>query len=344
MASDDILITGASGFLATHVVDAFLQAGYAVRGTVRSQETADKVRLTFSNFADKLSFAIVSDIAQPNAFDEAVKGVGGVIHTASPFQFQVDDNERDLLRPAIEGTKNLLRSIQKYAPDVKRVVITSSFAAMVDPFKGNRPGHTYNESDWNPLTYEDATKKYVTTEVAYLASKALAERAAWDFVAAEKPSFDLAAICPPVIYGPNTNYTASLAALNASSADIYRLMAPASKSSNDVPTNSYWTCVDVRDVAEAHLKAFQISEAGGQRFFIASGNFSYQQIADIMREEFPELRDRVPVGTPGAGLGGVELYEVDSSKSKRILGIKYRSLKETVIDSARSLLSLEQKA
>ncbi|KAJ5244844.1 NAD dependent epimerase/dehydratase [Penicillium chrysogenum] len=92
-----VLVSGASGFVATHVLDAFLSAGYSVPGTVRSEKTADKVLRTFPKYEVKLIFAIVSDIGKPNAFDVAVKGVDSIIHTASPAQFRVDDNERDLL-------------------------------------------------------------------------------------------------------------------------------------------------------------------------------------------------------------------------------------------------------
>lgn len=344
MPAETVLITGASGYVATHVVDAFLKAGYAVRGTVRSEQTAEKVCRTFPQYADKLSFAIVPDIGAPHAFDEAAKGVRGVIHTATPFQIEVEDNERDLLQPAIEGTNNLLDAVKKNAPEVRRIVITSSFAAIIDLSKGTRPGHVYTEADWNPLTYEEAAKKETPGTAAYTAAKTLAERAAWDFVEREKPSFDVATICPPMVYGPNTNATANLAKLNTSSADIYRLMSPNSKPSDPIPSNALWSWVDVRDVAEAHLKAYQLPEASGQRFFIVRGNFSYQQIADILREKVPEIKDRVPLGKPGSGLGGVELYGVDNSKSQKVLGLKYHNLEDTIVDSARGFLELEKSA
>ena len=220
-----ILLTGASGFLAAHVLNSLLRHGYSVRGTVRNEASASKVRKTHSHLLDgddsRLSFAIVQDIVKPGAFDEAVKGVDGVIHTASPFQLQVENNERDLLEPALKGTTEILKAVQKNAPQVKRVVITSSFASIVDLSQGNRPGYTYSEKDWNPVTYEQA--KTADGETAYCASKTFAEKAAWNFVKTEKPNFDLAAICPPMVYGPLEN-DASLAHLNTSSADIYRFM------------------------------------------------------------------------------------------------------------------------
>ena len=220
-----ILLTGASGFVAAHVLNSLLQHGYSVRGTVRSEATAENVRKTHSHLLNdddsRLSFAIVPDVAAPGAFDEAVKAVDGVIHTASPFVMQVEDNGRDLLNPAVKGTISVLEAVKKNAPQVKRVVMTSSFAAILDPTQGNRPGYTYSEKDWNPVTYEQA--KTGDGATAYCASKTLAEKAAWDFVEKEKPNFDIATICPPMIYGP-LDHDANLDHLNTSSADIYRFL------------------------------------------------------------------------------------------------------------------------
>ena len=131
------------------------------------------------------------------------------------------NNERDLLDPATKGTKEALKAIQKDAPQVKRVVIISSFASIMDLRQGNRPGYTYSEKDWNPVTYEQAKSGDVVA--AYCASKTLAEKAAWDFVKTEKPNFDLATICPPMVYGP-LDHVADLDHLNTSSADIFRFM------------------------------------------------------------------------------------------------------------------------
>ncbi|KAE8154893.1 hypothetical protein BDV25DRAFT_135536 [Aspergillus avenaceus] len=342
MTRETILITGASGFIATHVVNAFLRAGYAVRGTVRSEEKAAKVHRTFSEYSERLSFVIVPDIAQPYAFDEAVQGVVGVIHTACPFKAEVEDKERDLLQPSVLGTFNILNSIQKYAPQVRRVVETSSFAGMLDISKGNWPGHVYSEADWNPMTYAEATNANTPDIATYCAGKAMAERAAWDFMARENPPFDLVTICPPCVYGPNANATADLVKLNTSSAEIYQLMSPMSKPSDPLPPPVVWVWVDVRDVAEAHLKAFEVPEAGGQRFLVSAGNHSSQKIADILRDHVAEVQDRVPLGKPHSGMGGREVYGVDASKSEKVLGLRYHPLEETVVDAARAFLRLEQ--
>ena len=179
--------------MATHIISSFLSAGYNVRGTVRSEKSASAVKKTHANHASKLSFSIVHDIAAPHAFDSAVKGVDGVIHNASPFAFDVKDNEKELLIAAIQGTKSCLEAVKEFAPNVKRVVVTSSFAAIVDMSKGMRPGYTYTESDWNPCTYEDA--KNGDGAMAYCASKAFAEREAWEFGKDEGVKFDVVTIC-----------------------------------------------------------------------------------------------------------------------------------------------------
>ncbi|OJJ50126.1 hypothetical protein ASPZODRAFT_1106889 [Penicilliopsis zonata CBS 506.65] len=338
-----ILVTGASGFMGTHIVEEFLSAGYIVRGTVRSEEAALKVRRTFPDQESRLDLTIVPDMAQAHAFDEAVKDVHGVVHNASPFHTQVQSNERELLRPSIDGTTNILSAVQAHAPDVKRVVLTSSFAAMVDMSLGNRPGHVYSEKDWNPITYQQAKKALTPPVLAYTAAKTGAEHAAWDFMQASYPHFDLVTILPAMVYGPNRNATANLASLNTSSADLYRIMSPESKPDDPVPPNVLYSWVDVRDVAFAHRRAFEVPEAGGNRFFLCEGNFTNQQVADILRDKLPELRSRVPVGTPGSGFEGVDMYKIDHSRSEKVLGVKYHSLEQTVVDSAKAFLQLEQR-
>ena len=336
-AGQTILVTGASGFVAAHVLTEFLEHGYKVRGTVRSESSADKVRKTHAKYGDKLSFAIVEDVAAPGAFDEAVKGVDGVIHTASPFQMQVEDNERDLLNPAIHGTTEILRAIKKHNPSVKRVVITSSFASIVNMEKGNWPEHTYTEADWNPVTYE--TAKSADGGTAYCASKTFAEKAAFVFVKREQPNFDIATICPPMVYGPPEHAVSDLKHLNTSAADIYRLMNGSEK---EVPQTQFWAFADVRDVATAHRLAYETPAAAGQRYFITSGNYSYQMVCDIIREKVPEARDRTPVGKPGSGLG-TQVYKVSNEKASKELGMTFRSLEETITDTARRLMELEKE-
>lgn len=197
-----VLLTGGSGFIAAHVLDYLLEHGHSVVTTVRSQQKADKIKEAHPKYGkDKLDFSLVEDIAQEGAFDKAVVSdppFEAVIHTASPFHFNVTDVQKQLLDPAIIGTTGILKSIKKSAPTVKRVVITSSFASIIDGSKGVRPGHTYSEKDWNPVTHEEALKDPST---GYRGSKTFAEKAAWEFVEKEKPNFSISTMCPPLVLG-----------------------------------------------------------------------------------------------------------------------------------------------
>lgn len=200
-----VLLTGGSGFIAAHTLAQLLEHGHSVVTTVRTQQKADKIKTAYREYVDKgqLGFAIVPDIAEPTAFDEAVISdppFEAVLHTASPFHFNVTDVKKDLLDPAVIGTTGILRSIKKSAPTVKRVVITSSFAAIIDAtLPNNGVGHVYTEEDWNPITPEQAEENAM---FGYRASKTFAEKAAWDFLEKEKPNFTIATINPPMVFGP----------------------------------------------------------------------------------------------------------------------------------------------
>ncbi|PYH40460.1 SDR family oxidoreductase [Aspergillus saccharolyticus JOP 1030-1] len=333
---ETLLVTGASGFVASHIIQRFLEAGYNIRGTVRSASTAETVKSRYPpDQANRLSFTIVPDIAAPGAFDSAVKDVCGVIHTASPFALTVADNEKDLLQPAIQGTLNVLDSIAAHGTAVRRVVVTSSFAAILDLSQGLRPGYRYTEADWNPCTYEEA-KTTTDASVAYCASKALAERKLWEWVesAAPPPTFSVTTICPPWIFGPalgNPQHKGNNR-LNESTETIWNLV---NGSRTEVPDHDFLAFANVKDVAEAHYQAYTRAEAGGERFLVAGGRFLYQEACGILREKFPQLGDKVPYR---ANAGSVETYIADGSKAERVLGLQYRSLEETLVETVEDLL------
>jgi nucleoside-diphosphate-sugar epimerase len=194
MSDKLVLVTGPSGYVGAHVFQTLLQKGYRVRGTVRSEEKANQLKEDFAKYKSQIeSFVIVQDIIKDGAFEDAVKGVDYVIHVASPFHFNIEDNKRDMLDPAVKGTNNVLTAAKK-EKQIKRVVITSSFASILDLNKGDRPGYTYNEEDWNPVTWDEACNSDNPTAV-YCASKKFAELAGFKFVEEQKPSFDIATMC-----------------------------------------------------------------------------------------------------------------------------------------------------
>ncbi|KAJ5666962.1 hypothetical protein N7462_011371 [Penicillium macrosclerotiorum] len=329
-----VLLSGGSGFIAAHIVDILLQHSFDVVFTVRSEEKGKRILENHPNTPQKkLSFVIVKDVAQDGAFDEAVKSnppFDYVLHTASPFHFNIDDPVKDFLDPAIKGTTGILKAIKAYAPSVKRVVVTSSFAAIVN---AKQHPKVYSEKEWNPVTWQEA----MDHSNVYRASKTFAEKAAWDFVEKEKPNFDIATINPPLVFGPIVHYLNSLDAINTSNQRMRNLIQGQMKE-KIAPTGTF-LYVDVRDVALAHVRAIEVPEAGGQRFFVTAGFFSNKDIVDIVRETHPELDSKLPPNDSPSDFPS-DIYEIDNSKSKEVLGIKYRSFKETVSDTISSLLAV----
>lgn len=249
MSSHRILLTGANGFVGSHILKQLLpRSNVSVRAVVRSQSKIDDVKHDFGTFKN-LDFAIVPDITSPNAFNEALQNTDtpfdAVIHTASPFLYKIVSSNREFLDPAIHGTEGILKSIKAVAPSVKRVVVTSSFAAVGDfSILGDAHGKIFTDKDWNPVTYDQA----LTTEsknTAYQASKKYAEKAAWDFVANEKPNFDVVTINPPMIYGPLAHTVKDTNHLNESTARLYNLFIN-SKKDAELPPNGLYIYADAR--------------------------------------------------------------------------------------------------
>jgi nucleoside-diphosphate-sugar epimerase len=331
-----VLLSGGSGFIAAHVLDELLNRGHSVVTTVRSQDKANKIKEAHPKYGkDKLDFAIVEDIAQEGAFDKAVISeppFEAVIHTASPFHFNVTDVQKELLDPAVIGTTGILKSIKKSAPSVKRVVITSSFASIVDGSKGSRPDHTYSEADWNPITKEQAVEN---PSNGYRASKTFAERAAWDFVEKEKPNFTLATMCPPLVLGPIVHYLNSLDSLNTSNQRIRDIVQ--GKAKDEIPETGTFLWVDVRDLALAHVLAAEKEEAASKRFFIVTGYFSNKEIAQIVAKDYPQYKDGLPTkDTPGGDYPEGGVYKFNNTRSKEVLGLTYRSLDDSIKDTVKS--------
>jgi nucleoside-diphosphate-sugar epimerase len=340
------LLTGANGFLGTYIVDELLDAGYFVRCAVRSQAKADQIIHDFPKQTSQLDFAIVPDMTIPGAFDKAVQSTPPfttVVHQASPFFFASITHNSDFLDPAIKGTTSLLHSVKTHAPSIKRVIYTSSCAAIIDRDAPvvQTPKKVYTEADWNPMCYEDAIKG--NKGDAYRASKKFAEQAAWKFVEEEKPSFDLVAINPPMIFGPFLPKTAermTIKDLNESNARIYNGYLKSSKD-GELPHNALTVYVDVRDMATAHRLAIEKPDAGGKRFIVSAREISAQKICDLLRSSFPELEERTPLGKPGTSDIPEGAYGVSNEKAVSILGLQYRSDEECFVELGRQLLELE---
>ncbi|QLG72908.1 hypothetical protein HG535_0D06170 [Zygotorulaspora mrakii] len=336
-----VLVTGATGFIALHIVGDLLDQNYKVIGTVRSEAKADKLKRQFGNNPNFVT-EIVADIAAPNAFDHVLqkyhKDIKVVLHTASPFHFQSTDYEKDLLNPAVLGTKSILESIKKYGADtVERVVITSSFAAIMDVRTVNDPSTTYTEADWNPDTWEGCQANPMT---AYCGSKKFAEKTAWDFLEANKDvlKFKLATVNPVYVFGPQKFDEDVTEHLNTSCEVVNGLL----HSSADVPVNNQirGQYIDVRDVSKAHLLAFQKENTIGKRLGLSVESFVCQDVVDILNEDFPTLKGKLPTGDRKAA-DAIAFSSFDTSESKKILGFKFRTLRETVDDMTTQILKKE---
>ncbi|KAH8886455.1 NAD dependent epimerase/dehydratase [Thozetella sp. PMI_491] len=334
--NDLLLVTGANGYIGTHIIKQALEKGYRVRGTLRSESAMAALASTFPEYKDQLSFALVSDMTNPESYAQAMEGVTGIIHTASPFILNPEDNVRDLLIPARDGAVGILEAAKRYGPSVRRVINTSSFAANLDMTQGYRPGYVYSEKDWNPTNFDEAAVADAVT--AYCASKGIAERAMWDWMEANKNEvyFSLTSLSPPWVFGPSVSAPASLDRLNESTHALWSLVG-----ADSVPPTDFAGFVDVRDLAAAHITAYESPEAAGQRFLIGS-KFSWQIAADAILAELPELSNRIPKGTPGAG-NTEKVYSLDSSKVQKVLGVEFTPVNVTVRDSIKQLLEVEKR-
>ncbi|KAF4833652.1 Ketoreductase azaE [Colletotrichum tropicale] len=347
-----VLLTGANGFIAQHILAQFLEAGHSVRAVVRSQSSADQLKATFAAYpSSQLDFALVPDIAAPGAFDAALVSdppFDLVLHTASPFNFRAGKSNKDFIDPAVKGTTEILHGVLRKGKSVKRVVITSSMAAVIDGAAPpvTSPPKIYSERDWFKISRHEAE----TTDnpvIPYVSSKMFAEKAAWEFLVEKQPPFDIATINPPMVYGPmhDASYLKAPAELNQSNFNLYSFfLGPGLTETSAVPPEQLHLYVDVRDVARAHLLAATKLAAGGNRFVVSPGGISHQQVANYFREALPELAGRIPKGDPANTALPEGIFGVDSSSAKRLLGLEYTDEKKTFTDAAKQFYEIEKRA
>ncbi|KAG7886874.1 hypothetical protein KL938_000527 [Ogataea parapolymorpha] len=323
-----VLISGANGFIATHIVDTLLEAGYSVIGTVRSATKAEPLRRDFLKKypTGKLTFEVVEDITVEGAFDGVLQNyqdVKYVLHTASPATLGLDKPLKEAyLDPALAGTLSILKSIKEHAPLVTNVVITSSFAAI---FGFNKEFVTYTNKHWSPLEWD-----HVDNEVlAYCASKKYAEKAVWEFVEQEKPNFKISTICPPYVFGPQVFDWMAARKLNTSNELITNLIkAPQTTEFVEKPSGLF---VDVRDVAKIHKLALEKEASYGTRLFIGCQTFTGQTLLNILNKNFPEKK--LAVGAPEKDdPSKVFGFDIDNV-IKSLGGYEFIPLERSVVDT-----------
>jgi nucleoside-diphosphate-sugar epimerase len=335
----EILVTGGSGFIAGHTIVQLLNAGHRVRATVRDLKRESEVRAMVkqggAQAGDRLSF-FAADLQSDAGWAAAVAACDYVLHVASPFPAHAPENEDELIVPARDGALRVLRAARD--AHVKRVVLTSSFAAIG---YGQPPQSTpFNETNWSDITGSDIT--------AYAKSKTLAERAAWDFIAREGGDLELSVINPVVVFGPvlGPDYSTSVLL-------IQRLMSGSLPGS---PRLSFGV-VDVRDVAELHIRAMTHAAAKSERFLAVAGDFMLiHDIAKVLKNRMGEAGKKVPTRQLPNWLVRLaalrdplvkqilpELGKIkngSNEKARRLLGWRPRSSEEAIISTAESLLDL----
>ncbi|KAI2605445.1 ketoreductase [Hypoxylon fragiforme] len=338
-----VLVTGGSGFIASHIIDSLLDYGFEVITTARSEEKGRRIIESAKPAQQSnISFAIVEDVAKEGAFDTLLTSdptIDYVIHTASPYHLDVQDPIKEFLDPAIKGTIGLLQSIKTYAPNVKRVVITSSSAAIINPLNHAK---VYDETCWAPWTWEDAQDP----SRAYVVSKTLSEKGAWTFMATQHPPFSLVVINCTFTFGPLQRRLPSLSSMNTSNHRIRDIVLGRYASGLPPTQPPVFTFVDVRDVALSHLRALTVPEAAGKRFYVVGGHLSNQRIADVVRSAHPELALLPPADGeddfPTEENGG-KGFMFDNSRSREVLGLEYIGLEKCVLDTVESILRMKEE-
>ena len=338
--SQTIFVTGATGYVAKHLIFQLLKKGYTVRGSVRSLDSEARLRTEMiaagvpeQTVAKKLS-CVALDLGHDMGWDTALTGFGALIHTASPFPLDAPKDEETLIRPAVDGTLRALKAAQNAG--VNRVILTSSTAAIVS--YPQKPGGTaFDEKDW-----ADTTKS-----AAYPKSKTLAERAAWDFVANRAPEIALTTINPGLVLGQpiGQHYGASLA-----------LVERALSGKDPMVPKMGFSCVDVRDVAASHIAALEDPNSVGERFACCGGDLEFSDISAILKAQYPDRKIATRVA-PNLVMRFLALFdpairgivsalgqraEVSSVKAQAKLGIQFRDVSKSLLETAAFLLKQDR--
>jgi len=306
-----------------------LERGYTVHGTVRSLKATDKYQFLkeFPKASDRTLVLFEANLNDEGSFDEAVKGCSIVFHTASPFFFEGDnfDGQRDLVDPALNGTRNVLSACAKAG--VKRLVVTSSVAAIYDPSMV-KAGKVFTEADWNIASS--------ATNNPYQYSKTVAEKEAWNFVQEKKPGFDLVTVNPPFILGPILNKAQT--AVNTSNDYLATIVKKVKKGE---PVGVFgFGFVDVSDVALAHILLAEEPKSSMNRFICSEGSYTVSEIAKIVVEELPNEFTDKQVKTDGderVGKESMTAYFSTDKLASVLPNFKYTSIRKSIVDTYNNL-------
>jgi dihydroflavonol-4-reductase len=337
MTRPEVLVTGISGFIARHVAVELLNAGYGVRGTLRSLRREEEVRASLARHADvaRLEFA-EADLESDAGWSEAVAGCAHVLHVASPFPVDQPRDEQELIRPAVQGTLRVLRSAA--AAGVERFVQTSSMVAIMYGHPRDRAA-PFTEGDWTRIEEPGVS--------AYAKSKTLAERAAREFVAREGAGLHYSSVNPGFVLGP------ALDPDIGSSAGVIRMFL---RGKYPGAPRICMPCVDVRDVARMHRLALETQAPSGGRYLGTADCLWLNDVARAIREGLGPAARRVPSRElpdwvvklvarfdPAARVTVPDLgraITVDTTATRRALGVEFIPAREAAVAMARSLVEL----
>ncbi len=331
-----VLVSGATGFVGLHTIIQLLQHGHTVHGTLRSPKREGEVRESIARHVDagdRLSLH-QCDLMSDEGWDDAIAGCDYVLHVASPFIIGTPKHEDELIIPARDGAVRVLRAAARAG--VKRTVMTSSVAA-VSAGHARDANHIFNEDDWSVIDSPEIG--------AYEKSKTIAERAAWDFIKSDGAGMELAVINPGAILGPILNSD------SGTSGELVRqLMTRAMPACPRIG----FSCVDVRDVASAHLAAMVTPDAAGKRFICTVEYAWFSDIAKILDKRFRKDGYKIPTGelpnfvprimqhfnpvlkqiVPSLG----KRRDYDNARIKSVLDWQPRSLEEMSVSMAESMI------
>lgn len=313
---ETVLVTGGTGFIALYCIQQLLEQGYTVKTTLRSlgrkEEVIGLLHEAGISSVEKLSF-VEADLTKDDHWDEAVQGCTYVLHVASPFPAADPKDAEELIVPARDGALRVLKAARDAG--VKRVVLTSSFAAI--GYSRDSKDHIFTEEDWTDPNL---------TDNAYVKSKSIAEKAAWDFIAEQGGGLELTVINPVGVFGPALG--------KDHSTSIGLIQAILSGQLKETPCFTFGI-VDVRDVAAIHLKAMTAAKAAGERFLATStGVMSIYDVAELIRKDRPELAGNIAALKP---LDASSYIEMSNQKAKDFFEWEFISNKEAILASADSL-------
>lgn len=336
MSGEHVLVTGGSGFLGAHCVMRLLEDGYRVSTTVRTGGRIGEVRATLaaggSDRAAEVRF-VIADLTEDDGWDEAVAGKDYVLHVASPYPATAPAHEDDLIVPARDGALRVLRAARRGG--VRRVVLTSSFAAI-------GYGHAPTDEPYDETSWTDTEARGVT---AYAKSKTLAERAAWDFVE-HHDGIELAVVNPTGILGP---------ALGLGEGTSLSVIANLLGGKLPLLPRAWAGVVDVRDIADLHVRAMLDEKAAGERFLATAGLMSLPEMAATLKQglgiearrvstrTIPDWLVRLAARFDDNARQAVPMigrpHRASSAKAEQLLGWSPRPKEEAVLAAGRSILA-----